>query len=77
MKVQGILAKIRKLWAELNKPSAYDIWKEAFSRLQVEREANGKSPRYWQIWHEEVCPAYEQLLVEDIIRKGWVNDCKS
>lgn len=41
-----------------NEPSAYDIWSEAFKQLEAEKNANGRSPEYWRIWHEEVCPAY-------------------
>ena len=52
---------LKQLWAKLNKPSSYDIWNEAFKRLQDEKKKNRMSQEYWRIWHEEVCPAYRRL----------------
>ena len=55
---------LRRVWGWLHKPSARDVWKSAFERLQIEEETNGRGKEYQRIWHEEVCPAYRQLVDE-------------
>ena len=52
---------LKRLWGRLNEPSKYDIWKEAFDKLQEVNKREGRSSEYWEIWHEEVCPAYREL----------------
>lgn len=51
----------KRLWGEITKPSKYDIWDNAYNKLQGEKHRNGKSKEYWRIWNEEVCPAYIKM----------------
>jgi len=52
---------LKNLWVKFNEPSAYDLWKTAFEKLQIEKHQCGKSGEYWHIWYNEVCPAYRAL----------------
>ena len=49
------------MWDKINTPSPYDIWNEAFNKLQDEKKKYGMSDEYWRIWHNEVCPAYRAM----------------
>lgn len=61
---ENVMNLPKRLWKWINEPSAYDIWNEAFQRLQTEKQNNGRSSEYWRIWHGEVCPAYKKLSEE-------------
>lgn len=52
---------LKGFWEGISKPSAYDIWKKAFNRLEREKKEYGRSKEYWRIWYEEVCPAYRNM----------------
>ena len=52
---------LKRFWKWWNISSAYEVWKEAWDKLQAETRSNGRSLRYWEIWYKEVCPAYKVL----------------
>jgi len=62
--ISSALRILRKAWKDMNEPSKYDIWKEAFKRLEEERNTHGHSAEYWRIWYDEVCPTYREMTEE-------------
>lgn len=39
----------------------YDQWENSQYKLQAEEDKHGRSQLYWEIWHNEVCPAYAKM----------------
>lgn len=48
-----------RLFSEHNKYC--DLFDKTWNKLQDEKSKNGMSPKYWDIWHNEVCPLYEKM----------------
>jgi hypothetical protein len=65
-----ILVVLLALTYALKVNSNYNNWNEAFNRAKSEREKNGCSPKYWEIWNNEVWPLYLKLQGRDPDSKG-------
>jgi len=61
MRKVRILIAIANFFRSIPQRLFHDEWGEAWDRLQVEKKANGYSRKYWDIWSNEVCPAYRKL----------------
>ena len=61
VKIGQLFNTLRNIWGKLDNPSRYDVWKEAFTRLQSVEKEYGMNREYWRIWHDEVCLAYRDL----------------
>ncbi len=59
----------------------YSQWKTVWNKLQEEKRLHGRSELYWEIWHNEVCPAfakmtgaYEKMGLSNSLSKQVVED---
>jgi len=68
MRIRNIFRFFEKVVMKTKEPtwfdigsSWYNIWKSSFQELQEERAIHGQSSKYWHIWYNKVCPAYQNM----------------